>query len=171
MPARISIMVVLLMVGALAGTGQESTTHPATAPQTTSRVEVTTNPKALLDQSMPIDRLMLHGVGLGDDGAQVDRAGTDERQLGDGSTWVRRRDGDGYVLRDGKVTRLLIAQPQLLERLQIPDERALLAKFGPPDDVGEVGKGVSRNYLYTRRGMVVQWSPNRKALTSISLGT
>jgi hypothetical protein len=165
------VLISISLIGVPGAAHGAPTTAPATqtSPQG-KRSEITDDPKVLFDRSMPAERYTLHGIGVGDDAARIDRAGADERAAGEGASWLRFKSGDAFLIRDGRVARIAVGDAELLRKLNIPDERTLLQKFGRPDEVSEIGKAIARNYLYTRRGLFVQWSPKEQRVISVTLG-
>jgi hypothetical protein len=175
--SRILILcVVLLTMSSFAHAAP--TTSPTTAPSSqpgasagsSARIELADDPTAMLNVTILIERFTLHGVALGDDAQKIPRRDADENSAGGDASWVRvRKTGDGYLVRGDKVARIAIADTTILDRLGVRDEATLLKKFGRPDEVAEVGR-VSRNYLYTKRGLSVGWSTRNGRVTAVTLG-
>jgi hypothetical protein len=169
------VVFLLISCSAHAAPTSSPTSAPASQPGTSidpsARIELADDPTALLNASTPIDRFTFHGVAIGDDARKIPRRDADENSAGGDASWVRlRKTGDGYLVRGDKVVRIALADPNLLSRLDVRDEATLIKKFGRPDEVAEVGRAVSRNYLYTKRGLAVQWSPKKGQLAGVTLG-
>jgi hypothetical protein len=127
-------------------------------------VEVSTDPKVLLDEKTPAESISVFGVKLGDVGASIPNVKADAYIK---EILVRADDKAEYrVGSDGKVLELRVFDPVLLNQLGINRPNDFIVRFGKADseDTGKLGS----NYVWKNARRAVHFNDEGK-LAGISV--
>lgn len=135
----------------------------------TGEYEILANPKLLADFSVPIEKLTLRGVALGDTREAI-RAG---RILSDdGRGWILCRDSARYRIIDGKIVTLGVWDLNALESLGITSEADIERVFGKAEGSDKVDTFSTKMtiYRYKNGERRVSWNRGEDKLSTVNIG-
>lgn len=135
----------------------------------TESLELSKNPKIVLDQSIPRQSLTLYGIHLGDPMASIPEENIERRGAGD---WVFLINNSRYRANPAGVYTLGLWNVNVLEKMQFNAESDIVKVMGEPAKIDpiETDMGASyRAYRYPDRGLAVFWNISDNHLTAINV--
>jgi hypothetical protein len=117
--------------------------------------ELSVNPSYLFSKDFNPNRVKVYGVGIGDLLAKIDQSSIIQQQEYAG--WIHTTNGVGYQIANGIVVN--ISLNDLVKKMGLFTEDAIIIKFGKPDQLTEKGSSpyINRTYYYINKGLVVNY--------------
>jgi hypothetical protein len=122
------------------------------------------HPQLVVDKEVPLERLTLWGVKLGDPATAIPR-GRIREHARQGWLWCDR--GTRYRIDQGTVVTLGIWDPTLLESFHIHSPADIEARFGPTQDI-DIANPI-RVYRYRDGKLAVIWTDRERQLNAINI--
>lgn len=138
-------------------------TRPRSIPAA-SDVELFYHPQLLADKEIPLDRLTLWGVKLGDPSTAIPPARIREHAR-QGWVWCDR--GARYRIDQGMVVTLGVWDPNLLKSFNIKSPTDIETRFGPTSSI-DVAEPL-RIYRYRGGKLSVIWNDREQQLNAINI--
>lgn len=156
-----------LLLVSTAAVSCQSLSGPST--ELSGEYEILANPKLLADFSVPIEKLTLRGVALGDtrDAIRANRIYNE-----DGRGWILCRDSARYRIIDGKVVTLGVWDLNALESLGIEKEADIERVFGKAEGSDKVDTFSTKMtiYRYKNGERRVSWNRGEDKLSTVNIG-
>jgi hypothetical protein len=128
--------------------------------------EITDDPRIVFDQSTPLERLTLRGIGLGDDESNIPVRKIRDRQP---NGWIVAQDLCRYRIVGGKVVTLGLWDGRILARLEVEKEEDVARIFGEPEKKLELTHNVIT--FHYRDGLVrLVWHRFENRLVALNVG-
>jgi len=162
-----SLVSVWFVAGTIVGCMHRS---DARTPVGVGEFEILSNPQILADFAVPIEKMTLKGVALGEGREAI----LSNRVLSeDANGWIVCRDACRYRIIAGKVATLGVWDQKALTQLGVNEEADIQARFGPPESVEKVDTLSTKMTIHrfangTRRA---SWDRILNRLSTVNIGS